>query len=174
MPETRVTQHYPNARQGSVGARGYMAAGKNIDVGGVRPLVSRTEINCGRPGVSSRTGKPAYKSQEEQYQEIQELRQGLGHLREENSTLRTRSRRLEEDLARRDRQIQQLMDPTKVVRLRNQLNIVQQQQQQQQHQYFLSEPAPPGATGTRTTTATTTAQPSTSQHHSHSHSANPL
>ncbi|MPC91671.1 IQ domain-containing protein E [Portunus trituberculatus] len=53
--------------------------------------------------------------QEEQYQEIQELRQGLGHLREENSTLRTRSRRLEEDLARRDRQIQQLMDPTKVV-----------------------------------------------------------
>ncbi|XP_045123869.1 IQ domain-containing protein E-like isoform X2 [Portunus trituberculatus] len=168
-----------------------------IDVGGVRPLVSRTEINCGRPGVSSRTGKPAYKSQEEQYQEIQELRQGLGHLREENSTLRTRSRRLEEDLARRDRQIQQLMDPTKndearrkltdkgaslvaslklrvsrleatlrakeaelarlhasakatslnemkieaetyyqeVVRLRNQLNIVQQQQQQQ-HQYF--------------------------------------
>ncbi|XP_063885076.1 serine/arginine repetitive matrix protein 1-like isoform X2 [Scylla paramamosain] len=169
-----------------------------IDVGGVRPLVSRTEINCGRPGVSSRTGKPAYKSQEEQYQEIQELRQGLGHLREENSTLRTRSRRLEEDLARRDRQIQQLMDPTKndearrkltdkgaslvaslklrvsrleatlrakeaelarlhasakatslnemkieaetyyqeVVRLRNQLNIVQQQQQQQQHQYF--------------------------------------
>lgn len=67
-----------------------------------------------RPGVS-RSGKPAYKSQEEQYQEIQELRQELGHLREENSTLRTRTRRLEEDLARRDRQIQQLMDPTKVL-----------------------------------------------------------
>lgn len=52
--------------------------------------------------------------QEEQYQEIQELRRHLGELREENSGLKTRTRRLEEDLIRRDRQIEQLMDPAKV------------------------------------------------------------
>ncbi|ROT63402.1 putative IQ domain-containing protein E isoform X1, partial [Penaeus vannamei] len=85
-----------------------------IDVGGVKPLVSRTEIHCGRTGNSrTNAGKPAYKSQEEQYQEIQELRRHLGELREENSGLKTRTRRLEEDLIRRDRQIEQLMDPAK-------------------------------------------------------------
>ncbi|XP_069999908.1 uncharacterized protein [Penaeus vannamei] len=107
----------------------------DIDVGGVKPLVSRTEIHCGRTGNSrTNAGKPAYKSQEEQYQEIQELRRHLGELREENSGLKTRTRRLEEDLIRRDRQIEQLMDPAKVVRLRNQLNVAQQHQQQQQYQ----------------------------------------
>ncbi|XP_027232090.1 uncharacterized protein [Penaeus vannamei] len=112
-----------------------MRDGKNIDVGGVKPLVSRTEIHCGRTGNSrTNAGKPAYKSQEEQYQEIQELRRHLGELREENSGLKTRTRRLEEDLIRRDRQIEQLMDPAKVVRLRNQLNVAQQHQQQQQYQ----------------------------------------
>ncbi|XP_063609798.1 IQ domain-containing protein E-like isoform X5 [Penaeus indicus] len=91
-----------------------MRDGKNIDVGGVKPLVSRTEIHCGRTGNSrTNAGKPAYKSQEEQYQEIQELRRHLGELREENSGLKTRTRRLEEDLIRRDRQIEQLMDPAK-------------------------------------------------------------
>lgn len=86
----------------------------DIDVGGVKPLVSRTEIHCGRTGNSrTNAGKPAYKSQEEQYQEIQELRRHLGELREENSGLKTRTRRLEEDLIRRDRQIEQLMDPAK-------------------------------------------------------------
>ncbi|XP_042878519.1 serine/arginine repetitive matrix protein 2-like isoform X3 [Penaeus japonicus] len=86
----------------------------DIDVGGVKPLVTRTEIHCGRTGNSrTNAGKPAYKSQEEQYQEIQELRRHLGELREENSGLKTRTRRLEEDLIRRDRQIEQLMDPAK-------------------------------------------------------------
>nr|XP_045604303.1 IQ domain-containing protein E-like isoform X4 [Procambarus clarkii] len=184
------------ARRDSLSGR-TMRNGKNIDVGGVKPLVTKTEIHCGRPGnLRTNAGKPTYKSQEEQYQEIQELRRSLGELREENSNLKTRSRRLEEDLIRRDRQIEQLMDPAKndearrkltdkgaslvsslklrvsrleatlkekeaelaklqastkatalnemkieaetyyqeVVRLRNQLNIVQQQQQQ--HQQF--------------------------------------
>ncbi|KAK8734718.1 hypothetical protein OTU49_005952 [Cherax quadricarinatus] len=128
----------------------------DIDVGGVKPLVTRTEIHCGRPGnLRTNAGKPTYKSQEEQYQEIQELRRSLGELREENSSLKTRSRRLEEDLIRRDRQIDQLMDPAKVVRLRNQLNIVQQQQQYQKpsqqssphhqspHQHQQPPPPPP-------------------------------
>ncbi|XP_069951653.1 IQ domain-containing protein E-like isoform X4 [Cherax quadricarinatus] len=101
------------ARRDSLSGR-TMRNGKNIDVGGVKPLVTRTEIHCGRPGnLRTNAGKPTYKSQEEQYQEIQELRRSLGELREENSSLKTRSRRLEEDLIRRDRQIDQLMDPAK-------------------------------------------------------------
>ncbi|KAK8734721.1 hypothetical protein OTU49_005952 [Cherax quadricarinatus] len=143
------------ARRDSLSGR-TMRNGKNIDVGGVKPLVTRTEIHCGRPGnLRTNAGKPTYKSQEEQYQEIQELRRSLGELREENSSLKTRSRRLEEDLIRRDRQIDQLMDPAKVVRLRNQLNIVQQQQQYQKpsqqssphhqspHQHQQPPPPPP-------------------------------
>ncbi|XP_076069065.1 uncharacterized protein LOC143041149 isoform X3 [Oratosquilla oratoria] len=85
---------------------------KNIDVGGIKPLLSRAEIHCGRH-QNSKIGKPAYKSQEEQYEEIQELRKTLGEIREEHSSLKTRNRRLEEDLLKRDRQIDQLMDPTK-------------------------------------------------------------
>ncbi|KAG7162113.1 IQ domain-containing protein E-like, partial [Homarus americanus] len=110
-PETRAPSLL--IRQDSLSGR-TMRNGKNIDVGGVKPLVSRTEIQCGRPGnVRTNAGKPTYKSQEEQYQEIQELRRDLGELRVENSSLKTRSRRLEEDLLRRDRQIEQLMDPAK-------------------------------------------------------------
>ncbi|XP_042234024.1 IQ domain-containing protein E-like isoform X3 [Homarus americanus] len=200
-PETRAPSLL--IRQDSLSGR-TMRNGKNIDVGGVKPLVSRTEIQCGRPGnVRTNAGKPTYKSQEEQYQEIQELRRDLGELRVENSSLKTRSRRLEEDLLRRDRQIEQLMDPAKndearrkltdkgaslvsslklrvsrleatlkekeaelgklqastkatalnemkieaetyyqeVVRLRNQLNIVQQQQQQQQQFQHYQKPS---------------------------------
>ncbi|XP_066959386.1 IQ domain-containing protein E-like isoform X18 [Macrobrachium rosenbergii] len=113
----------------------------DIDIGGVKPLVTRTEIHCGRPGNTRiSAGKPTYKSQEEQYQEILELRRNLGELREEHSGLKTRNRRLEEDLIRRDRQIEQLMDPAKVVRLRNQLNIAQHQQQQTQHYQQYQKP----------------------------------
>lgn len=201
-PETRVPPLL--VKRDSQSGR-IMRNGKNIDVGGIKPLVTRTEIQCGRlSNVRTTGGKPSYKSQEEQYQEIQELRRSLGDLREENSSLKTRSRRLEEDLIRRDRQIEQLMDPAKndearrkltdkgaslvsslklrvsrleatlkdkeaelgklqasckatslnelkieaetyyqeVVRLRNQLNIVQQQQQQQQEQYQQHQESP--------------------------------
>ncbi|XP_064078032.1 serine/arginine repetitive matrix protein 2-like isoform X3 [Macrobrachium nipponense] len=100
-------------KQDSQSAR-TMRDAKNIDIGGVKPLVTRTEIHCGRPGNTRiSAGKPTYKSQEEQYQEILELRRNLGELREEHSGLKTRNRRLEEDLIRRDRQIEQLMDPAK-------------------------------------------------------------
>ncbi|XP_068207827.1 IQ domain-containing protein E-like isoform X2 [Palaemon carinicauda] len=100
-------------KQDSQSAR-TMRDAKNIDIGGVKPLVSRTEIHCGRPGNTRiSAGKPTYKSQEEQYQEILDLRRNLGELREEHSGLKTRNRRLEEDLIRRDRQIEQLMDPAK-------------------------------------------------------------
>lgn len=66
------------------------------------------------PVVRAAPGTPAYKSPEEYYDEVLELRKQIGGLDKDNSVLRAKLRRTEEDNLKKEKQIETLMDPTKV------------------------------------------------------------
>lgn len=70
-----------------------------------------------RPNV----GAPNYKSQEEYYDEVLGLRKQLAALNHENSTQKTKIRRLEEDNQKKEREIEGLLNPTKNGELRRTL-----------------------------------------------------
>lgn len=64
--------------------------------------------------VRAAPGTPAYKSPEEYYDEVLELRKQIGGLDKDNSLLRAKLRRTEEDNLKKEKEIETLMDPTKV------------------------------------------------------------
>lgn len=64
--------------------------------------------------VKASPGTPAYKTPEEYYDEVLELRKQIGGMDKDNSLLRAKLRRVEEDNNKKEREIESLMDPTKV------------------------------------------------------------
>lgn len=58
-------------------------------------------------------GTPAYKTQEEYYDEVLQLRKQIGALNQENSTIKTKLRRLEEDNQKKEKEISVLLNPGK-------------------------------------------------------------
>lgn len=64
--------------------------------------------------VRAAPGTPAYKTPEEYYDEVLELRKHIGSLDKDSSLLRAKLRRVEEDNLKKEKEIQALMDPTKV------------------------------------------------------------
>ncbi|XP_030841005.1 IQ domain-containing protein E [Strongylocentrotus purpuratus] len=66
-------------------------------------------------------GVPSYKPQEEMYDEILDLKKQVNALRAENDMVKAKNQRFEDDLVKKERQIDQLLDPTKSD-LRNTLN----------------------------------------------------
>ncbi|KAK3756906.1 hypothetical protein RRG08_009448 [Elysia crispata] len=73
------------------------------------------------PTVRPNVGAPNYKSQEEYYDEVLGLRKQLAALNHENSTQKTKIRRLEEDNQKKEREIEGLLNPTKNGELRRTL-----------------------------------------------------
>ncbi len=66
------------------------------------------------PFVSGRApGTPAYKSPEEYYDEILDLKKQIAAMNTESSTMKSRLRRLEEDNLKKEKEIEQLLDPSK-------------------------------------------------------------
>lgn len=72
-----------------------------------KPKYSRSASNGYIPGT------PDYKEQEDMYDEIIELKKTLQLQRSEADVLKTKLRRLEEENSKKDRQIEQLLDPSK-------------------------------------------------------------
>ncbi|XP_037662581.1 IQ domain-containing protein E-like [Choloepus didactylus] len=60
-------------------------------------------------------GTPVYREKEDMYDEIIELKKSLHMQRGDVDLMRTKLRRLEEENSRKDRQIEQLLDPSRVV-----------------------------------------------------------
>ncbi|XP_063961446.1 IQ domain-containing protein E-like isoform X2 [Lytechinus pictus] len=58
-------------------------------------------------------GVPSYKPQEEMYDDIIDLKKQVNALRAENDMVKAKNQRLEDDLMKKERQIDQLLDPTK-------------------------------------------------------------
>ncbi|XP_041473223.1 IQ domain-containing protein E-like isoform X2 [Lytechinus variegatus] len=58
-------------------------------------------------------GVPSYKPQEEMYDDIIDLKKQVNALRVENDMVKAKNQRLEDDLMKKERQIDQLLDPTK-------------------------------------------------------------
>ncbi|XP_050393678.2 IQ domain-containing protein E isoform X2 [Patella vulgata] len=72
------------------------------------------------PDATSRSGAgtPAYKTQEEYYDEVLELRKQIGNLSQDNSTMKAKVRRLEEDKIKKDKELEGLLNPAKSEELR--------------------------------------------------------
>ncbi|XP_016403163.1 IQ domain-containing protein E-like [Sinocyclocheilus rhinocerous] len=60
-------------------------------------------------------GTPDYKEKEEMYDEIIDLKKTIRSQKTESDKMKAKLRRLEEENAKKDRQIEQLLDPTKVM-----------------------------------------------------------
>uniref|UniRef100_H3B919 IQ motif containing E n=1 Tax=Latimeria chalumnae TaxID=7897 RepID=H3B919_LATCH len=58
-------------------------------------------------------GTPSYKEKEDMYDEIMELKKMLQSQKSESDMMKTKLRRLEEENSRKDKQIEQLLDPCK-------------------------------------------------------------
>jgi hypothetical protein len=58
--------------------------------------------------------KPAYKSQEEYYDEILELKKHIVTVNNDNTHMKSKLRRVEEDNVKKDKEIEQLLNPSKV------------------------------------------------------------
>ncbi|XP_013391541.1 IQ domain-containing protein E-like [Lingula anatina] len=75
----------------------------------------------GDPTARAAKGTPAYKTPEEYYDEILELRKQIAAISSENSTQKARVRRLEEDNLKKEREIETLLDPSKSEEMRRTL-----------------------------------------------------
>lgn len=64
--------------------------------------------------VRAPAGTPSYKTPEEYYDEVLELRKQISSLDKDNSLLRAKLRRVEEDNTKKEKEIESLMDPNKV------------------------------------------------------------
>lgn len=64
--------------------------------------------------VRAAPGTPAYKTPEEYYDEVLELRKQIGALDKDNRTLTAKLRRTEEDNLKKEKEIGNLLDPEKV------------------------------------------------------------
>ncbi|KAL4624425.1 IQ domain-containing protein E isoform X2 [Arapaima gigas] len=72
-----------------------------------KPKYSRSTSNGYIPGT------PDYKEKEDMYDEIIQLKKCLQAQKSENDIMKTKLRRLEEDLRKKEKQIEQLLDPSK-------------------------------------------------------------
>ncbi|XP_039526106.1 IQ domain-containing protein E isoform X2 [Pimephales promelas] len=72
-----------------------------------KPKYSRSPSNGYVPGT------PVYKEKEEMYEEIIDLKKTIQSLKSESDKMKAKLRRLEEDNTKKDRQIEQLLDPAK-------------------------------------------------------------
>ncbi|XP_015420641.1 PREDICTED: IQ domain-containing protein E [Myotis davidii] len=82
------------------------------------PLGSRTPLTPQRLWLGSAKqglapGTPVYREKEDMYDEIMDLKKSLHMQRSDADLLRTKLRRLEEENSRKDRQIEQLLDPSR-------------------------------------------------------------
>lgn len=59
-------------------------------------------------------GTPSYKTPEEYYDEVLELRKQISQRDKDNGLLRAKLRRVEEDNTKKEKEIESLMDPNKV------------------------------------------------------------
>ncbi|ROI15943.1 IQ domain-containing protein E [Anabarilius grahami] len=60
-------------------------------------------------------GTPVYKEKEEMYDEIMDLKKAIQSQKAESDKMKAKLRRLEEDNTKKDRQIEQLLDPAKII-----------------------------------------------------------
>lgn len=67
--------------------------------------------------VRSSPGTPAYKSQEEYYEQILEYKKQVGALNQDASNMKAKIRRLEEDNLKKEKEIDSLLHPQKVISL---------------------------------------------------------
>ncbi|ESO82030.1 hypothetical protein LOTGIDRAFT_170441 [Lottia gigantea] len=65
------------------------------------------------PYNRSAAGTPAYKTPEEYYDEVLELRKQISNLGHDNSTMKAKVRRLEEDKIKKDKEMESLLNPSK-------------------------------------------------------------
>ncbi|XP_064631558.1 IQ domain-containing protein E-like isoform X2 [Lineus longissimus] len=73
------------------------------------------------PGGKGPGRRPAYKSQEEYYDEILDLKKHIVTVNNENTHMKSKLRRVEEDNAKKDKEIEQLLNPSKSEDLRRTL-----------------------------------------------------
>ncbi|XP_061181859.1 IQ domain-containing protein E-like isoform X4 [Saccostrea echinata] len=67
----------------------------------------------GDPTAKPPTGTPAYRSQEEYYEQVLELKKQIKSLNQEISMLKAKVRRTEEDNIKKEKEIEGFLDPTK-------------------------------------------------------------
>lgn len=65
------------------------------------------------PTAKPPSGTPAYRSQEEYYEQVLDLKKQIKSLNQEISVLRAKARRTEEDNIKKEKEIEGLLDPTK-------------------------------------------------------------
>ena len=82
-----------------------------------RKFKSRSSGNNGGPFSRDEhvlaSGKPAYKSQEDYYDEIMELRQVIKEMKADNGVLKTKLQRITQENVLKDRQIKDFLNPNK-------------------------------------------------------------
>ncbi|XP_077979693.1 IQ domain-containing protein E-like [Glandiceps talaboti] len=83
---------------------------------------TRTTADYNGTPRSGRAGTPSYKPAEDMYDDIIDLKRQLNGIKEENSILSTRNRRLEEENVKKQKQVEQLLDPSKSEDLRRAMN----------------------------------------------------
>ncbi|XP_036167745.1 IQ domain-containing protein E isoform X3 [Myotis myotis] len=84
----------------------------NMPLGSRTPLTpQRLWLGSARQGLAP--GTPVYREKEDMYDEIMDLKKSLHMQRSDADLLRTKLRRLEEENSRKDRQIEQLLDPSR-------------------------------------------------------------
>ncbi|XP_070270385.1 IQ domain-containing protein E isoform X6 [Myotis yumanensis] len=94
------------------------ASGRPPRTAASMPLGSRTPLTPQRLWLGSAKqglapGTPVYREKEDMYDEIMDLKKSLHMQRSDADLLRTKLRRLEEENSRKDRQIEQLLDPSR-------------------------------------------------------------
>ncbi|KAL3877716.1 hypothetical protein ACJMK2_035381 [Sinanodonta woodiana] len=73
------------------------------------------------PTVKSSSGTPAYKSQEEYYDMVLELKKHIANMKQESDAMKAKIRRLEEDNQKKEKEMAALLDPQKSEELRRTL-----------------------------------------------------
>ncbi|KAK7507952.1 hypothetical protein BaRGS_00000917 [Batillaria attramentaria] len=73
------------------------------------------------PTVRPSPGRPAYKTPEEYYDEVLELRKQISAMNQDSATMKTKIRRLEEDNLKKEKEIESLLHPEKSEEIRRAL-----------------------------------------------------
>ncbi|XP_076443397.1 uncharacterized protein LOC143281951 isoform X2 [Babylonia areolata] len=87
----------------------------------------RTAMGTEKPGryddptVKPSPGRPAYKTPEEYYDEVLELRKQISAMNHDSATMKTKIRRLEEDNLKKEKEIESLLNPGKSEEIRRTL-----------------------------------------------------
>ncbi|KAM9583518.1 IQ domain-containing protein E isoform 3-T3 [Trichechus inunguis] len=95
-----------------------VASWRSLRTAGSMPLSSRMSLTPQKLWLSTSKqghvpGTPAYREKEDMYDEIIELKKSLHMQKSDVDLMRAKLRRLEEENSRKDRQIEQLLEPTR-------------------------------------------------------------